>query len=153
MLLWSTFILFLILSLTACKTATSIPEPDWLAVNDFLYQLQRARPNRIGETAFDLVVVSIGAAGGSPEVIENLKHCLKPFKVIFNDLALSPPCQSGCCGRRQQGMNRNPVRLAEINGTPKSLFRAHSLDLGDERLGQFPPELCDRGFVFQLVIM
>ena len=97
MLLWNTFILFL--SLTACKTAPPTPHrpiivpispgdvpmgaPDWLAVNDFLYQLQRARPKRIDETAFDLVVVSIGAAGGSPEVIENLKHGPGGDKIIL----------------------------------------------------------------------
>jgi len=52
---------------------TVAPGPDWLAVNDFLYQLQRARPDRIGETAFDLVVVSIAAAGNSADVIPALK--------------------------------------------------------------------------------
>jgi cysteinyl-tRNA synthetase len=85
--------LLLVLALAACTSNahtpappfphTPIPTPDWLAVNDFLYQLQRARPDRIGETAYDLAVLQIGAAGGSPEVIENLKHSLGGEKIIL----------------------------------------------------------------------
>jgi len=81
------FSLLLALGLGACASS---PEgtlqssgPDWLAVNDFLYQLQRARPERIGDTAYDLVVVSIGAAGGSREVIENLKHSPGGGKIVL----------------------------------------------------------------------
>ena len=55
-------------------TPAAVPGPDWLAVDDFLYQLQRARPDRIGETAFDLIVVSIAAAGSSDAVIPALKN-------------------------------------------------------------------------------
>ena len=58
-------ILIPLLALNAC--VGSHPEPDWLGVQDFLYQLQRARPDRIGDTAFDLVVVSLSATGNSPE--------------------------------------------------------------------------------------
>jgi cysteinyl-tRNA synthetase len=60
-----------------------ISEPDWLAVNDFLYQLQHARPDRIGETAYDLLVVSISAAGNSREAIENLKHSPGGDKIVL----------------------------------------------------------------------
>jgi hypothetical protein len=49
-------------------------EPDWASVRSFLYQLQRADPDRIGETAFDLVVVSLGAIGNSPAVIPALRE-------------------------------------------------------------------------------
>ena len=55
------------LALTAC--VGSHPEPDWLGVQDFLYQLQRARPNHIGDTAFDLVVVNLSATGNSSDEI------------------------------------------------------------------------------------
>jgi len=74
-----------LLLLTACKAAgpTLAPTPDWLAVNDFLYQLQRADPKRIGETAYDLVVIQIGASGGSREVIENLKHSPGGEKIVL----------------------------------------------------------------------
>ena len=58
-------------------------EEDWLAVDDFLYQLQRANPKRIGKTAFDLVVVSIAAAGNSPEVIPALKESEGGDKLIL----------------------------------------------------------------------
>jgi cysteinyl-tRNA synthetase len=69
---------------TACQWPVGTSEePDWLSVNDFLYQLQRARPNRIGETAFDLVVVSISATGGSAEVIEKLKHSPGGEKIVL----------------------------------------------------------------------
>jgi cysteinyl-tRNA synthetase len=56
---------------------------DWLAVDDFVYQLQRARSERIGETAFDLVVVSIAAAGNSPKVIPALKHSPGGEKIVL----------------------------------------------------------------------
>jgi cysteinyl-tRNA synthetase len=76
--------LWLALALVACAKATPQPsEPDWLGVNDFLYQLQRARPERIGETAFDLLVLSIGAAGGSREVVEKLKHSPGGEKIVL----------------------------------------------------------------------
>jgi len=75
--------LLLAMLLVGCRSATPEPGPDWLAVNDFLYQLQRARPNRIGETAYDLVVVSRAAAGGSRDVIERLKHSPGGEKLIL----------------------------------------------------------------------
>jgi len=62
---------------------TAVPGPDWLVVDDFLYQLQRARPARIGEMAFDLVVVSIAAAGNSPNVIPALKSSPGGDKIIL----------------------------------------------------------------------
>jgi cysteinyl-tRNA synthetase len=77
----------------SCQSAASTPvphrpsvpmgQPDWLAVNDFLYQLQRGRPQRIGDTAFDLVVLSIGAAGGSRDMIQNLKHSPGGEKIVL----------------------------------------------------------------------
>lgn len=64
-------------------TPTALPGPDWLAVDDFVYQLQRARPDRIGETAFDLVVVSIAAAGNSKAVIPALKSSPGGEKLVL----------------------------------------------------------------------
>ena len=69
--------------LAACASSTPAPTPDWPAVDDFLYQFQRARPNRIGETGYDLVVVSISAAGNSPEVIPALKHSPGGEKIVL----------------------------------------------------------------------
>lgn len=54
-----------------------------LEVNDFLYQLQRANPNKIAESAFDLVVVSLAAAGNSPDVLPALKHSPGGEKIIL----------------------------------------------------------------------
>jgi cysteinyl-tRNA synthetase len=80
-----TVLLGLGLLLTACRAAgpAPAPVPDWLAVNDFLYQLQRADPERIGGTAYDLLVLQIGAAGGSQEVIEALKHSPGGEKIVL----------------------------------------------------------------------
>jgi len=80
-----TLVLALMLLLPACGPAnpTPVPEPEWLAVNDFLYQLQRARPQRIGETPFDLLVVSMAAAGGKRDVIEKLKHSPGGEKIVL----------------------------------------------------------------------
>ncbi len=58
-------------------------EADWLAVNDFLYQLQRSNPERIGKTAFDLAILSISAAGNSPETIPALKESEGGDKLIL----------------------------------------------------------------------
>lgn len=78
---------------TVAPTTTAAPTPRptdppitpdrLLAVNDFLYQLQRARPERIADTAFDLVVVSLAAAGNSPDVIPALKHSSGGDKIIL----------------------------------------------------------------------
>jgi cysteinyl-tRNA synthetase len=58
-------------------------EPDWASVQSFVYQLQHADPERIGETAFDLVVVSLSAAGNSPGVIPALRQSPGGSKVVL----------------------------------------------------------------------
>lgn len=65
-----------------CQTPQAA-EPDWASVRSFLYQLQHADPERIGETAFDLVVVSLSAAGNSPEVIPALRVSPGGPKVVL----------------------------------------------------------------------
>jgi cysteinyl-tRNA synthetase len=70
----------ILLLMTGC---TREPEPDWLGAQDFLYQLQRARPDRIGETAFDLVVVSLSATGNSSAVIPALKDSPGGPKIVL----------------------------------------------------------------------
>jgi cysteinyl-tRNA synthetase, unknown class len=71
----------IILVLNGCNQKTL--EQNWLGVQDFVYQLQRARPDKIGETAFDLVVVSIAATGNSPEVIPALKDSPGGPKIVL----------------------------------------------------------------------
>ena len=71
---------------TAVTTPFPTPYPvqaDWLAVDDFLYQLQRPDPERIGKTAFDLAILSISAAGNSPETIPALKKSEGGDKLIL----------------------------------------------------------------------
>ncbi len=73
----------LILLLTAACSPQPAAEPDWSSVHDFHYQLQHADPERIGRTAFDLVVVSLSAAGNSPEVIPALRHSPGGPKIVL----------------------------------------------------------------------
>jgi cysteinyl-tRNA synthetase len=60
-----------------------LTQADWLAADDFLYQLQRSSAKRIGETAFDLVVSSISIAGSSPDVVPALKTSNGGKKLIL----------------------------------------------------------------------
>jgi cysteinyl-tRNA synthetase len=74
--------------LMACSQRDGLSEADgrqkdWLAVNDFLYQLQRPNAQRIGETAFDLVVASIAIAGNSTEIVPPLKQSPGGDKLIL----------------------------------------------------------------------
>ena len=86
--------LLALLLLVSCQMAVpapiSIPKPapnpvevDWGSVDNFLYQLQRPDPERIGKTAFDLAVVSIAAAGNSPDTIPALKASEGGPKIIL----------------------------------------------------------------------
>lgn len=77
-----------VLLLTGIFLAMSGPwmgqeETAWHEVNDFLYQLQRARVDKIGETKYDLLILDIAAAGYSPERIEDLKHSPGGEKIIL----------------------------------------------------------------------
>jgi cysteinyl-tRNA synthetase, unknown class len=51
----------------------SVEGRNWAAVDDYIVQLQRARPNRLSETAFDLVISDIALAGGSASVLDALR--------------------------------------------------------------------------------
>jgi cysteinyl-tRNA synthetase len=79
----SAFLLVNCSSFSTPTISTPEPAPDWLGVNSFFYQLQRARLDRIGETAFDLVIVSISAAGNSPDVIPALKDSPGGKKIVL----------------------------------------------------------------------
>ncbi len=68
--------------LVGCGT-TAPAEPDWAGVNDFLYQLQHADPDRIGETSFDLAVVTLATAGNSKDVIPALKNSPGGPKIVL----------------------------------------------------------------------
>ncbi len=77
------------LLLTACSGASSNPVPDdaW-DVDSFLYQLQRADPQRIGETAFDLLITSIDVAGSSPKTVPALKESPGGAKTVLAYLSI-----------------------------------------------------------------
>ena len=85
--------------------ATTQPAPNWLSVNDFVYQLQRPRPERIGETAYDLAVVSIAAAGNSREAIEGLKHSPGGEKAVLCYMSIGQAENYRFYWRREWGEN------------------------------------------------
>jgi cysteinyl-tRNA synthetase len=72
----------LLAALARCQNAPG-GQPDWASVQSFVYQLQHADPDRIGETAFDLVVVSLSAAGNSPDVIPALRESPGGPKIVL----------------------------------------------------------------------
>jgi cysteinyl-tRNA synthetase len=76
-------LIVLILAFLSPGCVSKPAEPDWLAVNDFLYQLQHADPDRIADTAFDLTVVTLATAGNSPKVIPALKNSPGGPKLIL----------------------------------------------------------------------
>jgi cysteinyl-tRNA synthetase len=75
-------IVLLSLSIGACN-AQPAQSPDWDSVQNFLYQLQRADPDRIGDTAFDLAVVTLSTTGNSPKVIPALKNSPGGPKIVL----------------------------------------------------------------------
>ena len=82
------FLLGLLTVLSACSaslpaSSSTEPAPNWLGVNDFLYQLQRANAQRIGDTPFDLVIASTAIAGNSPDTIPALKQSSGGDKIIL----------------------------------------------------------------------
>lgn len=76
-------LVILLVSLLACGAHPKTSEPNWLAVDDFLYQIQRANAQHIADTEFDLAVVSIAIAGNSPETIPALKQNSDDDKLIL----------------------------------------------------------------------
>ncbi|MBN2146685.1 MAG: endo alpha-1,4 polygalactosaminidase, partial [Anaerolineales bacterium] len=72
----------MLLAFAACASPLAA-EPDWGGVRDFLYQLQHADPERIGDTAFDLVVVTLSTTGNSPKVIPALKDSPGGPKIVL----------------------------------------------------------------------
>jgi cysteinyl-tRNA synthetase len=70
-----------LMMLTSCSSASA--GPNWSSVQDFVYQLQHADPDRVGETAFDLAVVTLAIAGSSPDVIPALKNSPGGPKLIL----------------------------------------------------------------------
>jgi cysteinyl-tRNA synthetase, unknown class len=75
-------ILLLTLTMSSC-TAQRDKSPDWDSTQDFLYQLQHADPDRIGDTAFDLAVVTLSTTGNSPDVIPALKNSPGGPKIVL----------------------------------------------------------------------
>jgi len=80
---WRSLVIFLVVAILSSGCASKSPGPDWLAVDDFLYQLQHADPDRIGKSAFDLAVVTLATAGNSPDVIPALKNSPGRPKIIL----------------------------------------------------------------------
>lgn len=80
---------FALLSGAGCSSTPgeSVPEDAW-EVDNFLYQLQRANAERIGGTAFDLVIASTQIAGSSPETVPALKESPGGDKAVLAYLSI-----------------------------------------------------------------
>lgn len=52
----------------------ALPARDWGAVDDYIIQLQRARPDRLGETAYDLIIADIALSGSRRQRIDDLRR-------------------------------------------------------------------------------
>lgn len=75
-------ILLLVIFGALGAAAQDTPERDWAAVNDYMIQLQRARIDRIGETAYDLVITDIAISGSSPTEVARLKNSVGGDKLV-----------------------------------------------------------------------
>lgn len=62
--------------------AQTTPTRDWAAINDYIIQLQRARANRLGGTAYDLVISDISLSGSSRAVIDDLRDSAGGPKLV-----------------------------------------------------------------------
>lgn len=51
----------------------SVERRNWAAVNDYIVQLQRARADRLGDTAYDLIISDIALSGSSSAVLDALR--------------------------------------------------------------------------------
>jgi cysteinyl-tRNA synthetase len=66
----------------AAQDTDSLLNRDWSLVNDYIIQLQRGNVNRLGATAFDLIISDIAIAGGSRERIEALRQSEGGSKLV-----------------------------------------------------------------------
>ncbi|MBZ0315958.1 MAG: endo alpha-1,4 polygalactosaminidase [Anaerolineae bacterium] len=62
--------------------AQESPTRDWAAINDYIIQLQRARANRLGGTAYDLVISDIALSANHREVIDELRNSAGGPKLV-----------------------------------------------------------------------
>lgn len=71
----------------------SVEGRNWAAVDDYIIQLQRARPNRLAPTAYDLIISDIALAGGSPEVLDNLRNSPGGPKLVVAYMSIGQAAQ------------------------------------------------------------
>lgn len=86
-----TLVLASALLLAACSAASDVGEPvpaDAWEIDNFLYQLQEATAEHIGDTAFDLVITTIDVAGNSAKTVPTLKHSAGGDKTVLAYLSI-----------------------------------------------------------------
>ena len=76
---------------TAVERQPPLTQDDWLGVQNWLYQLQRANAQRIGATAFDLAVLSISTAGSSPQAFPFPEYLDNATGIGIEDLYYGNP--------------------------------------------------------------
>src|SRR5688572_24607230 len=71
----------------------SVEGRNWSAVDDYIIQLQRARPNRLAPTAYDLVISDIALAGGSSATLDVLRESPGGPKLIVAYMSIGQAAQ------------------------------------------------------------
>ncbi len=80
--------LALAITLSACARAEEMPPPDWRTVDDFVVQLQRGNRERLGATAYDLLLVDMALAGNSPEALDALRNSPGGPKLVVSYMSI-----------------------------------------------------------------
>jgi len=93
--LWMVCLLLTLTSYTIAQDDSdkSVEGRNWAAVNDYIIQLQRARPNRLAETAYDLVISDIALAGGSSAVLDALRESEGGPKLVVAYMSIGQAAQ------------------------------------------------------------
>ncbi len=109
------------------RAQETTPKRDWGAVNDYIIQLQRARVERLGKTAYDLVLTDIAISGNSRERVQQLRNSEGGPKLVVAYMSIGQAAnfqyywQSGWT-------SGHPAWIGEPDGTWAGDFWVHYWD-------------------------
>jgi cysteinyl-tRNA synthetase len=98
---------------------------DWLAVNDYIIQLQRPRADRLGRTAYDLVISDISLAGNSPEQIAALRHSEGEPKLVVAYMSIGQAAKFQYYWQPEWGDGNRPDWIDAPDGVWAGDFWVH----------------------------
>lgn len=99
------------------SVAQEAPTRDWSAVNDYIIQLQRARANRLGATAYDLVISDIALSGSQRDVIEALRESEGGPKLVVAYMSIGQAARFQYYWRPEWTEGNWPEWVGEPDGT------------------------------------